>query len=128
MRLHRLHEQATSHPLSYDELVQLQRGAAQAWISADLLNPSDGTSKSTDAARENRSACLDIAIVLGVFTETNPLCGLSLRFPDLRACGGSRDWRIVARMHLIRGQIPSTIFLIVELYKVRTQRIRMTFA
>lgn len=36
MRLHGLHEQATSRPLSYDELVQLQRVAAQAGVSADL--------------------------------------------------------------------------------------------
>src|SRR6056297_2055872 len=36
MRLHGLHEQATSRPLSHDELVQLQRVAAQTGVSADL--------------------------------------------------------------------------------------------
>ncbi len=36
MRLNGLHEQATSRPLSYDELVQLQRVPTQAGVSADL--------------------------------------------------------------------------------------------
>jgi len=34
--LHALHEQATSRPLSHDELVQLQRIAAQAVAPSDL--------------------------------------------------------------------------------------------
>ena len=42
MRLDGSHEQAASHPLPHDELVQLQRGAAQARLDADLGRPGDG--------------------------------------------------------------------------------------
>jgi len=34
--LHALHEQSISRPLSYDELVQLQRIAAQTGVASDL--------------------------------------------------------------------------------------------
>ena len=36
MALVAVHEQAISRPLSYDELVQLQRVAQEAGVSADL--------------------------------------------------------------------------------------------
>jgi len=36
MRLHGLHEQTTSRPLSHDELVQLQRVAQEAGVSVEL--------------------------------------------------------------------------------------------
>ena len=42
MRLEGQHDEALTRPLSHDELVQLQRGAEEARLSADLAGQGDG--------------------------------------------------------------------------------------